>query len=100
MLRARVSCGFTKQNSITYFAGSSVLSAFVRAVEHCADVFKGLLMIMARVLFLVAIANLLSTTVCMASVVVFSMYVTVHYHCGTKADEVHGIILQHFMVRF
>ena len=53
---------------------------------------------MARLLFLVAIADLITTTVCMASVVVLSVCVTLHYRCGTKAGEIHGIILQRFMV--
>ena len=55
-------------------------------------------MIMARLLFLVAIADLITTTVCMASVVVLSVCVTLPYRCGRKAGEIHGIILQRFMV--
>jgi len=57
-------------------------------------VFKVVFLIVARLLFLVVIASSVTTAVCMASV--FSMSVTLHYHCGTKADETHGIILQHF----
>lgn len=91
-LGAWASCGFTKQNSITYFAGFSVLSACVTAVEHFLFCFKVLLMIIARFLFLVATANSFPTAVSMASVVVFSMCVTSRYHCNTKADEIPGII--------
>lgn len=90
-----MSCGFTKQKSVTYFAGFSVLSVFVTAAEHCAHVFV-LLVTMAKLLLLVAVANSVTTAVHVASVVVLSMDVTLH--CGTKAEEIHGTVLQRFPV--
>lgn len=51
---------------------------------------------MAKLLLLVAVANSVTTAVHMASVMVLSMDVTLH--CGTKAEEIHGTVLQRFPV--
>lgn len=95
-LRAWVSCGFTKQNSIAYFAGFSVLPAIGTAVY-----FKMLLMIMTRRLFLVAIANSVTTAVCMATLVVCSMCVALPalplWYNGRWNSRYHKF-LQHFAV--
>lgn len=51
---------------------------------------------MAKLLLLAAVANSVTTPVHMATVMVLSMDVTLH--CGTKAEEIHGVILQRFPV--